>query len=251
MFVSFSCSLKRTKIVSDDSTVIHQEPVKDIKTTEIKSNEIKPTSKLNQKVEQFGVIFNGSGVKTWAVLNVLKEMQRYKFPINSVVGIEWGAIPAAIYAHRQSANEVEWELSKLKNYNDSRNFINKVFAKKTIADLKFPFACPTLETDSQLIKEGELSSLLPRCVFNNQNLKTDSTTKSESVSFLKKNGADKILLVNILPNAQTVGIEADDIITIRLPQFQSTDFEKRRDVLIQSETAVKKAVKLVADKYSL
>ena len=103
--------------------------------------QVQPTKIENNKAVQFGIIFSAGGVRTWAYVNVLKEIQKYKLPVAAVAGMEWGSVAAGIYAQNISANEVEWELSKFKNSDDSSDFIKKIFEKKSTETLKIPFGC--------------------------------------------------------------------------------------------------------------
>ena len=87
--------------------------------------EIKPVpqAQVSKSVPRFGIIFSGGGALTWGHVGVLKELQKYKFPVISVAGIEWGAVTAAVYGENLSSNEVEWEMSKFKNIDDWEGFI--------------------------------------------------------------------------------------------------------------------------------
>lgn len=86
---------------------------------------------LNKALPKFGFIFSGGGAKAWGHVGFLKELQKLKWPVHAVAGFEWGAVVAAIYAQNLSANEVEWELSKLKEFNKSDSFLKAVFEKKS------------------------------------------------------------------------------------------------------------------------
>ena len=43
------------------------------------------------KNEKFAVIFSGGGVKAWGHVAVLKELQKFKWPVSAVAGFEWGS----------------------------------------------------------------------------------------------------------------------------------------------------------------
>ena len=120
-----SCQVKTSK--SDIPTII---PTNN---TTNEPSRVEPSPVETVKAAQFGIIFSGGGVRTWAYVNILKEIQKYKLPVTSVVGIEWGAIVAGVYAQNVSANEVEWELSKFKGIDDWSNYIKKIFEKKSTA----------------------------------------------------------------------------------------------------------------------
>ncbi|MGC4014433.1 MAG: hypothetical protein QM755_07965, partial [Luteolibacter sp.] len=79
-----------------------------------------------------------------------------------MAGFEWGSVVAAIYAQNLSANEVEWELSKLKEFNKSDSFLKAVFEKKSTGELKVAVCVPIFEYQSpSLFVEPRSASTVP------------------------------------------------------------------------------------------
>ena len=248
------------------------------------SGETSPTIKQSTVIPKFGFIFSGGGAKVWAHIGVLKEMQKLKWPVSSVAGIEWGAVVAATYAQNLSANEVEWELSKLKDFEKFDQFIKAAFAKKMTADLKIPFVCPSLNIAKQniyLLNRGQLDQLLPFCVPSPGLIKPVSQSMasmadvSSLAQHLRATGATRIILVNVLSqetkrsflkdyesadnilwvqsaalmSKKPVGI--DDTIDINLDNFGIKDLDKRREIIAKGSELGYNQLKKIADKYGL
>lgn len=262
-----------------------EEPKKETKISEIKTVEYdgdNQGSPIRSRAPQFGVIFSAGGARVWAFTNVLKEMQRYKFPVAATAGVEWGSVIAANYAHRLSANEVEWELNKFKSLNDWDSFVKSVFEKKSVSALRVPFACPSLNLQNQVIynlNKGDLDQLIPLCLPSPKLVKPQKQSIAmmsdldSTVQFLKKSGAEKIILFNVIPSkkqksivdslessdnqiwamasAATKNPGIDEVVDINITQYSPQQFDKRRDIQIQTDAQVKDLIKRLADKYSL
>lgn len=244
-----------------------------------------PSVPLKSKVvPNFGIIFSGGGARTWAHVGMLKEMQKYKFPVVSVAGIEWGAVVAAIYAQNLSSNEVEWEMSKFKSLDKSNEFIQSVFTKKTVADMKSSFACPSLNVKSQtvyLLNRGNVDQFLPFCVPSPALAKPYGqsvalmTDVSILIHHLRATGVQKILLLNVLNTkeggpyvkpvdslenqtwaaaaAQLVkkNIGIDEVVSINISDVGIDDFDQRREIMAKGAELSYSQIKKLADKYGL
>lgn len=277
-----SCQTRQTKTTETaktDTTVY----------SPTKTEEAAPTSKSESivpppiaKAEKFGLVFSGGGVRTWSYINILKEMQKYKMPIVAVTGMEWGAVVAGVYAENISANEVEWELSKFKNLDDWTDFVKKVFEKKSVASLKIPFGCTSLNLKNQtsyVLNKGQLDALIPLCIPAAGVMKSyrDSVASMADatglIQFLKASGATKIILVNATSNksgkphnssldslenqawiqsAAILGRKGngiDEVIDIDLGYINVEKFDQRRDVLNAPVPQAKDQLKKIANKY--
>lgn len=233
---------------------------------------------------KFGFIFSGGGAKAWAHIGVLKELQKLKWPVSAVAGFEWGSVVAATYAQNLSANEVEWELSKLKDFEKSDQFIKAVFTKKMTADLKIPFVCPSLNIAKQniyLLNRGRLDQLLPFCMPSPGLLRPFSQSVAAMMDIpalaehLRATGANRIILINVLAQelkrsflndyessdnilwAESAALMAkkpigvDEVIEINLENFGIKDLEKRRDVIAKGSELSYTQLKKIAEKYGL
>lgn len=263
----------------DQGETSHAEPVN-------QTGEVQPPSQLpsNKALPKFGFIFSGGGAKTWGHIGVLKELQKLKWPVHAVAGFEWGAVVAAIYAQNLSANEVEWEISKLKEFNKSESFLKTVFEKKNTADLKVPFVCPSLNINRQayyLLNRGQLQQLIPFCV--SQPSLTPIYQQSVAVmtdvpslaQHLRSTGANRIILVNVMAQSKMrsftndyasaeniLWVESaalmakkptgvDEIININLDDYGIKDLDKRRDIIAKGAELSYDQLKKLAQKYGL
>ncbi len=240
---------------------------------------------LNNKVlPKFAFIFSGGGAKAWAHIGFLKELQKFKWPVHSVAGFEWGAVVAAIYAENLSPNEVEWEMSKLKEFSKTDLFLKTVFEKKSTTDLKVPFVCPSLNINKQsyyLLNRGQLQQLIPYCV--SQPSLTPVYAQSVAVmsdvpslaQHLRSTGANRVILVNVLSQQKLrsfVGdytsaenilwvesaalmakkpVGVDEIININLDDYGIKDLDKRRDLIAKGAELSYDQLKKLAQKYGL
>jgi hypothetical protein len=296
LFLIFSCQHKnvhKSEVVKSESTaqdastpstvVKPHENTIETQTTIPKQNQ--PSVPLKSKVvPNFGIIFSAGGARTWAHVGMLKEMQKFKFPVVSVVGIEWGAVVAAIYAQNLSSNEVEWEMSKFKSLDKTNEFIQSVFAKKTVADMKSSFACPSLNVKSQtvyLLNRGNVDQFLPFCIPSPALAKPYGqsvalmTDVSILIQHLRATGVQKILLLNVLntkeggpyvkpvdslenqtwaaATAQLVkkNIGIDEVISINISDVGIDDFDQRREIMAKGAELSYSQIKKLADKYGL
>lgn len=292
LFFISSCQLKTSKTTTQTTTNSTSQPDKakfeatktDSIPEETSSNQAPPVEvKPSGRATQFGILFSGGGVRTWAYINVLKEIQKYKLPIAAVAGMEWGSVVAGVYAQNVSANEVEWELSKFKDIDDWSDFVKKIFEKKSTDNLKVPFGCMSLNLKNQtsyVLNKGQLGSLVPYCLPAPGIVKpySDSIASMSDVTgavqFLRANGATKIILINgtssrngkpLSSNLQSLenqfwiqsnsvltkkSVGIDEIIDVDINGGISADkFDQRRDVLNSSLPQAKDQLKKIAHKY--
>ena len=297
LFIFSSCQHKTTKPPVDQKQPVPQQPViiqpQPVPPLDMAQPLPTPPVLVEPKVitpnspsagvrrnEKFAFIFSGGGVKAWGHVAVLKELQKFKIPIVAVAGIEWGSIVAAIYAQNLSPNEVEWELAKFKDVDDWEKFLTQVFEKKSIAELKIPFVCPSVNLKKQspyLLNRGKLEQLLPFCLPSPGGVKPFSSSIAALdhipalVQHLRATGATKIVMVNVLSqNNQNTYVKSLDSVENQMWQWASTstktapvdefinisfdnhkidDFDDRREVLAQSTNLAYDQVKVLAKKY--
>lgn len=239
---------------------------------------------LNKSLPKFGFIFSGGGAKAWAHIGFLKELQRYKWPVHSVAGFEWGSVVAATYAQNLSVNEVEWEMSKLKEFEKTDTFVKSVFEKKTTSEMKVPFVCPSLNISKQayyLLNRGQMQQLIPFCIpaaplvapFS-QSVAVMSDVASLA-QHLRSTGANRIILINVLAqqklrsfvndyaSAENImwvesaalmakkPVGVDDVVQIQLDDFGIKDLEKRREIILKGNELSIEPLKKLAQKYGL
>ena len=238
----------------------------------------------NTALPKFGFIFSGGGAKAWAHIGVLKELQKLKWPVSAVAGFEWGSVIAAIYAQNLSANEVEWEMSKLKEFDKWDQFIKAAFSKKMTADLKIPFVCPSLNIAKQnvyLLNRGQVDQLLPFCIASPSLIKPINqsvavmTDVSSLAQHLRANGISKVILINVMAQGlkrsyvkeyessdnvlwvtaasmmtkKLVGV--DEVIEIKLDDYGINDLDKRREIVAKGSELSYNQLKKLAEKFGL
>jgi len=204
--------------------VLTEEPNKETQNqTQPQVYEPQPTA-APSKLPRVGIILGPGGAKTYAHIGVLQEFQKAKIPVTAISGLEFAAPMAALFAWKGFVNDVEWQMSKIKddeiikkglitssgkpaNITDVRDFIKTVFHKLKVEDLKKPFGCPALNLSKNqiyMMSRGSLDQLLPYCwpyppLFkaykNNVSGLRDLKITSD---FLRSQGAQYIILINVL-----------------------------------------------------
>jgi NTE family protein len=235
-------------------------------------------------VPRIGIIFSAGGAKTFGHIGVLKEIEKAKWPIRAVAGLEWGAAVAAIYGHQLSANEVEWEMSKLKSFEDVGEASRTLFANASVSELKIPFVCPSInlvKQESYLLNRGQLNQLMPFCLAHpplskahNQSV-ADIDNVAALAQHIRATGVKKVVFINVLmqknkkPFAGDIGspenvlyvkaaIQAyrkpygvDDMIQINLDDYGIDEIDEKREIIAKAaELSYDQIVKLTK-KYGL
>lgn len=180
------------------------------------------------KAPRIGLILGPGGAKTLAQVGVLQELERHKMPIAAVVGLEWGAVWGALYALNGQSHEVDWKMSQLPKVDfsstnlfskklqpakakDYTAYLQKVFTGERMESTKIPFACPFAKKESAsfgMVVKGKLSAVLKTCwmyppLFDAAESAAAPYSLLESVKFLKKEGAELIVFVNVLEGMQS------------------------------------------------
>lgn len=245
-----------------------------------------PTSPTvtSQSAPRIGLIFTGGGAKAWAHVGVLKEMEKAKWPISGVAGLEWGAAVAAVYAHQLSSNEAEWEMLKVKNLNELDTASETIFGNRSVAELKVPFVCPSLNVAQQqiyLLNRGQLAQLMPFCLAQpplSGAFKQSVAAMNDIAAVaqhLRATGVKKIVLINVLAQQQKrsfvsdylsaeniLWVQAaanaerrvqgvDDVIQINLDDYGIKDLDKKREIIAKGAELSYNQIKKISKKYGL
>jgi NTE family protein len=233
---------------------------------------------------RIGLIFSAGGAKAWGHIGVIKEIEKAKWPVRAVAGLEWGAAVAASYAHQLSSNEVEWELSKVRNLEDVEQASETIFRDQSVTDLKVPFVCPSLNIVKQeifLLNRGQLAKLMPFCVA----AAGSSAPYNQSVGVLdhitalarhiRATGVKKVILINVLAQGNKrsympdnlsaeniLWVKAaiasgqkpagvDDVIQIDLGDYSIKDLDRKREIIARAAELSYDQVKKLSTKYGL
>ena len=183
-----------------------------------------PPAPVIPAMPKIGVILGGGGAKTYAHIGFLHELARAKVPVYAIGGLEFASPMAALYAHREQANDVEWQMFKLKdeevikksllgnvNKNNDvsvlKEFYSTAFNRVKAEDMKVPFACPSYNLKKNqvfLMNRGGMDQVLSMCMAYPPFFKPfqgniaairDVTATAQ---YLRQKGANYIVFVNVL-----------------------------------------------------
>lgn len=233
---------------------------------------------VSVKAPRVGIIFGPGGAKTLAQIGALQELERQKIPVVASVGLEWGALIGALYSLNGQSQEVDWQISKLPKVSFSATnifskkmqatktasystYLNSAFKSERLESTKLPFACTYIKNDganSAILSKGVIRNVLKSCwqyppLFSVSESKAAPYALGDAVSYLRKNGAELIVLINVLESpsqkdfnnwddptwqwfswvpvsvalksAQSFGV--NETITLDTSAFSLTDFDQR------------------------
>jgi len=204
----------------------------------VRKNESEPTKSpskalfLNKgQLPKIGLILGPGTFKAWAHVGVIKEFEKRGIQIHSIAGLEWGALMAALYSSKSTINELEWQLSKMKNtrfnYGSSirqlRSEFQAAFGSSRIEGGKIPFFCPSLllkNGKTAWWEKGKYSDALEKCMafppFSQAHYGwvADAFNVEEAAKKLRDYGAEVIVFVNVLArgNVLSSGQDSSQII---------------------------------------
>lgn len=183
------------------------------------------------KPKKVAVILGPGGAKAFAHVGVLKAFQQQRIPVDKIVGLEWGALIAGMYASKGQTHDVEWKLYKMEQQNvlepkgffSRRNgendvgimdgFLRDSFGNEDVSRVKVPFACPVRSVWTGVVawqNKGLARDVVKRCLPFPPAFKAQGTflagpsQASEAVEMLVKEGYNVIILVNVLGSAMPV-----------------------------------------------
>lgn len=173
---------------------------------------------------RIGVILSGGGARAYAHIGFLQELAKLKIPIHAIAGIEFGAPIAALYANKELANDVEWQMFKIKEDDVIKKsflssgmkpveitvlseFIKTNFSRLKVEDFKLPFACPAFnmaKNSVYVMSRGTADSLLPYCwpyppLFKPYKSNVSAIREVKMLAdYLRSKGANYVIFVNAL-----------------------------------------------------
>jgi NTE family protein len=180
-----------------------------------------------------GLILGAGGIKSFSHIGVIRELEKAQIEIASIVGLEWGSLVGALYAHQGKVNDLEWQMFKLKkndlpsevkwnsnstldSINDLDSFLRASLESRSLETSKVPFQCPTQNVSNERInwiKSGSATSVLKSCMAYPPLFKADSGQMAapfalaEGARILRSQGVDTVIFVNLL--AHGVGPRSD------------------------------------------
>lgn len=183
-----------------------------------------PPAPVIPSMPKIGFILGAGGAKTYAHIGFLHELVRAKVPVQAIAGVEFAAPMAALFATREQANDVEWQMFKLKdeevikksllgsvNKNSEvtvlRDFLGTAFNRTKVEDFRIPFACPSYNLKKNqvyMMNRGGLDQIMYTCMAYPpffrpyQNNISGVRDISALAAYLRTKGANFIVLVNVL-----------------------------------------------------
>lgn len=225
-----SCQSLQTRTVTRG-----QAPGKSAPTSETRQGEDGPQESFEEappeqpEMPKVGVILGAGGARTYAHISFLKEAQRARLPLHAIAGVEWAAPVALLYAQNQRANDVEWQMLKIKEERflktglfsrqhkaaqiNSLNLWQESFAKIKMDRLDLTFVCPVnnfKKNEAYVLTKGQAPSVLNYCVgypplFEPLQEVAAGVKEIELVAeSLRQKGANYIIFVNVLGEATSM-----------------------------------------------
>lgn len=177
-----------------------------------------------KQVPRFGFIFGPGGAKAFAHAGFIQELQARKVPVHAVSGIEWGAFVAGLYAYRASANDVQWQIGKIKGEDVYQQHMisrqitpgNMDKVEKVLGDAvgstmtdktRIPFSCPAyalgrsesfIMSRSQLRQAVSYCMPLPPLLMPYKGYVASPMDLAPLVRFMRSQGANYIVYVSVL-----------------------------------------------------
>ncbi len=173
--------------------------------------------------KKVGIILGPGGAKALAHAGVLKELQKNRIPIHSVIGLEWGALVGGLFAQRGQTHEMEWKLYKLERQklpskeflssklkaepmSSMREFLRESFSRQDSSKTQVVFSCPTQTVEASEFRwtEGDLAEGVENCMaFPPLYIAEGGTWAGAgaaiaAVDRLRASGVDFIIMVNVL-----------------------------------------------------
>ncbi|MEN0059166.1 MAG: patatin-like phospholipase family protein [Bdellovibrio sp.] len=193
----------------DDHTVVTEPP---------------PPAPVIPDMPKIGIILGAGGAKTFAHIGFLHELMRAKVPVHIIGGVEFAAPMAALYANKEQANDVEWQMFKLKDediikksllgsvskngeVSQLKDFIGTAFSRAKVDEFSIPFACPSYNLKKNqvyLMNRGSLDQLMYMCMayppFFRPHQGNVAAVRDISAlaNYMRSKGANHIVLINVL-----------------------------------------------------
>lgn len=198
-----------------------------------------PPTAMPQPPPKLGLIFGAGGLKSFAYIGFLRELEKARIPVHALVGLEFAALPAAIYAAKGQVNDLEWQMSKLRMedvfptglFADGKDavsidrldeFLGKVFAQAALDDFQIRFSCPSedygpVPVPPRWHTRGSATAGLKACMafpplFQPSSEQAASAfAVEEAAKWLRGQGAELVVFINAL--------EVGPLLPAREPRF--------------------------------
>ena len=176
------------------------------------------------EVRSYGIILGPGGYRTFAQAGFIKELGKENFPIQAIVGLEWGSMIGGLYAVKGQPHDLDWKLFKLESrdlpkksllnfFSDQSSisvldrFLKENFKGMDISQTQIKYACPSMNRKTAQVKlydMGEMSGTLKKCIafpplFRGQD--SDWAAPGAGVralTWLRAQGVTKVIYLDVL-----------------------------------------------------
>ncbi len=171
-----------------------------------------------------GVYLGPGLMRSFMHVGVLKALTQAQIPIVSIGGEEWGAVVAGLYSFSKSANDVEWQMLKLrkdqvpaggflhsdvetKDSSSLAQFLKLVFGDKKFSTAKIPFGCSAAQgMQIQYLRSGGAVDDIMKCAslppfykpYQGKWISGAVAAQAEWLDPMLKDGAKFIIYVDVL-----------------------------------------------------
>ena len=242
-------------------------------------------------VPKIGLILGPGGARAYSHVGFLQEMFKNKIPVHAIVGMENSALPAALFANRGQAYDVEWQMMKMnedlwiskslmggaksQEVTILDDFLKTAFQGARAEQGQVAFGCPAINLgrgSSSMHSRGTYQDILHTCMASppqfvpfQRNVATLTDLKG-SVDFLLAKGVNFIVYVHVLGGpmqdsesswaqvAQALLRQAPTVhlmVPISVSEFRFNDFTKRREMIRKGQSAGQAAAKSLSDRLGL
>lgn len=189
-----------------------------------------------------GVILGPGLFNTYAHIGVLKAFEESKIPIHVIAGLEWGSLPAALYASKGLAHEVEWKMLRLeredlpeKGFFSSRirakdisslsGFFDKIVKGERLQNGEIRFSCPTFSLEKGSVywhRRGAVAETISQCMAyppyfeNKSGFYAAPFSVADAAKQLRSSGAEMVIYVDVLTGSPLFRREDR---TVYLPEY--------------------------------
>ena len=171
------------------------------------------------------LILGPGGTRSFAYIGVLREFERRHIPVEAVIGLEWGSLPAALYAQDGKANDVEWQMLKIRpellprsgiltsamepaSTDGLNEYLKTAFGEKQTGNSRVHFMCPYTAHDGERVawaNNGKLRDLVAMCLpysplFETHGNRAAPFSSADAAYALRHQGYTDIVMVNVLGN---------------------------------------------------
>ena len=257
LFLLFSCSSETKKSFDYDSVANTTDSETENRLNET-NVELNPGilfdnngNKSNvQREPVFGLYIGPGMFKVFSAIEILRMLEDQSIKVNLIAGMEMGLVLASLYAKYGNSNKVEWVIYNYlkKNENKSPQKINSnkwlkkfdqsvgiEFSEENIEGKNITLMAPRPDSDGKikLVKRGPLYPIISSSIdINNELFILKNMDSVFLINQMKTGGADIVLALDFLDNADVSSDANDDIEEFYHKAKRLVEIEKKNNLEI-------------------